>query len=55
MKILNMREPRIEPWGVAVKISIHARIADPIFTLCFRFEKQLGNNFKLMLSLGRQS
>ena len=39
MKTLNMREPRIEPWGVTVKISIHALIADPIFTLCFRFEK----------------
>ena len=39
MKILNMREPRIEPWGVAVKISIHALIADPIFTLRFCFKK----------------
>ena len=39
IKILNMRGPRIEPWGIPVKISIHSLIADPIFTLCFRFEK----------------
>ena len=39
IKILNMREPRIEHWGIPVKISIYSFIADPIFTLCFRFEK----------------
>ena len=33
-----MRGPRIEPWGILVKISIHSLIADPIFTLCFQFE-----------------
>ena len=35
MKILNMRGPRIEPWGIPVKVSIHFLIADPIFTFCF--------------------
>ena len=39
IKILNMRGARIEPWGIPVKISIHSLIADPIFTLCFQFEK----------------
>ena len=39
IKALNMRGPRIELWGISVKISIHSFIADPIFTLCFRFEK----------------
>ena len=39
IKLLNMRGPRIELWGIPVKISIHLLIADPIFTLCFRFEK----------------
>ena len=34
-----MRGPRIEPWGIPVKISKHLLIADPIFTPCFRFEK----------------
>ena len=33
-----MRGPKIEPW----------LIADPIFNLCFQFEKQQRNNFKLM-------
>ena len=37
-----MREPRIESWEVPVKISIYALIADPIFTLCFRFENNCG-------------
>ena len=39
IKILNMRGPRTEPWGMPVKISIHSLMADPIYTLCFRFEK----------------
>ena len=37
IKLLNMRGPRIEPWCITVEISIHLLIADPIFTLCFRF------------------
>ena len=37
-KILNMRGPRIEPWGIPF-ISIHSLIADPKFTCCFQFEK----------------
>ena len=41
IKILNTRRPRIEPWGIPVKVSIHSLIADPIFTFCFRFEKYL--------------
>ena len=48
IKILNMRGPRIEPWGIPVKISIHSLIADPIFTLSFY--SFLWNNFRLMLS-----
>ena len=39
IKILKMRGPKIEPWSIPVKISIHLLIADPIFTLFFRFEK----------------
>ena len=39
IKILNMRGPRTEPWGITVKISIHLLIADSTFTRCFRFEK----------------
>ena len=39
IKILNMRGPRIEPWGIPVKISIYLLMADPIFTCCFQFEK----------------
>ena len=31
--MLNMRGPRIELWGIPVKIFIHSLIADPIFTL----------------------
>ena len=34
-----MRGPRIEPWGIPVKISIYLLMADPIFTRCFQFEK----------------
>ena len=33
IKIFDMGGPRIEPWGIPVKISIHSLIADPIFTL----------------------
>ena len=33
IKIMNMSGPRIELWGIPVKISIHSLIADPIFTL----------------------
>ena len=28
LKILNMRGPRMKPWGIPVKISIHSLIAD---------------------------
>ena len=45
-----MKGPRIEPWGIPVKISIHSLIVDPIFILCFRFEKKLWSNIKLMIS-----
>ena len=31
--MLNITGPRIEPWGIPVKISIHSLIADPIFSL----------------------
>ena len=50
IKILNIRRTEIKPWGIPIKISICSLIADPIFTLCFRFKKELWNNFKLMLS-----
>ena len=39
MKISNMRGPRIETWGIPVKIPIDLLLADPIFTFCFQFEK----------------
>ena len=42
MKILNMRGPRIEPWGIPVKVPIHSLIADPIFTFAFNMNNICG-------------
>ena len=39
MKLLNMRGPRVEPWEIPVKISIHLLIADLVFTTWFKSEK----------------
>ena len=44
-----MRGPRIETWGIPVKISIDLLLADPIFTFYFQFEKKLWKNFRLLL------
>ena len=35
IKILNIREPKTEPWEIPVKISIHLLTAEPIFTFSF--------------------
>ena len=42
IKILNMCGPRIEPWGIPVKISIHSLIADHIFTISFDLKSKCG-------------
>ena len=39
IKLWNMKGPKIKPWGIPVKICIYTLIADPMFTICFRFEK----------------
>ena len=49
MKIFNMRGPRIETWGIPVKISIDLLLADPIFTFCFQFEKKTVEEFQAIV------
>ena len=40
LNILDMmRETRIKPWGISVKISLHSLIAEPIYTDMLSFEK----------------
>ena len=38
-KNIEYERTKIKPWGIPVKISIHSLITDPIFTLCFQFDK----------------
>ena len=41
-KLLNMREPRIEPWGITIEISIHLLIADPVLLFVFDLKNNCG-------------